>query len=530
MTVPTFVRKATGLVRGFSAFDMLAFNVFAITLGMVVALGPFTTEILYPGSDFGVATIFAMIVCIVSGFLYMVLSIAMPRSGGDYVYLSYTLHPALGFMVGGGFVAGIFYWIALTSGWCVQSIAYLYQGIGLATSNAALLQTGSGLINPMTLFIGGTIAVILGAIFIILGTRFLRRFFIGMFVVAMAGSVALLLLLMSISHLQFVQNFNGLMQPYTGLSDTYDGIISAAKNAGFSIAAPSLLMSLMALPYAEWTFLGFQYSVYVGGEIKTPTKSQPLAIFGGLFVDFVIVYASAVAFVSMAGKDFVASMAFLGGVFQGLPIPNLINSYVPAMTNNVYLIGLIGISLFAWSFMVMLTGFIAATRMIFGFAFNRVAPEAMASVSHRFRSPWVATIFMAIGGIIFSGITAFTPFSQFILNYIVIFIVVFLIGGLAPIALPYTKKDLFEASPNIVKKRIAGIPLIVIVGIVNLFFFGLMLYSSLANPSYYGITYLVVLFDVMCFVIPLGIYYVAKAYRKRQGMNIDLLWKEIPPE
>jgi APA family basic amino acid/polyamine antiporter len=509
---------------------MMAFNVFAITLGMVVALGPFAIEILYPGSDFGVATIFAVIASAISGYLYMVLSIAMPRSGGDYVYLSYTVHPAVGFMVAGGFVAGTFYWIALTSSWCVQSIGYLYQELGLSTGNIALLQTGNSLISPTTVFVGGTIAVIVAAILIILGTRFLRRFFIAMFAVGMAGSVVLLVLLLSVSHSQFVQNFNGLMLPYTGLPDTYNGIISAARDAGFSIVAPSLLMSFMALPYAQWTFLGFQYSVYMGGEIKTPTKSQPLAIFGGLLIDFVIVYASAVAFVNIAGKDFVASMAFLGGVFQGLPVPNLINSYVPAVTNNVYLIGLIGISLFAWSFMVMLTGFMVATRMIFGFAFNRVAPEAMASVSRRFRSPWVATIFMGIGGIVFLGITAFTAFSQFILNYIVIFIVVFLIGGLAPIVLPYTKKDLFEASPNIVKKKIAGIPIIVIVGIVNLFFFGFMLYSSLVNPSYYGITYLVVLFDAVCFIIPLGIYYVAKAYRNRQGMNIDLLWKEIPPE
>jgi len=530
MTVPTFVRKATGLVRGFSAFDMLAFNVFAITLGMVVALGPFTTEILYPGSDFGVATIFATIVVIINGFLYMVLSIAMPRSGGDYVYVSHTLHPALGFMVGGGFVIGIFYWIALTSVWCVQSISFLYLGIGLGTGNAGLMQTGSVLINPMNLFIGGTIAVIFAGLFIILGTRFLRKFFIAMFVVGMAGSVSLLLLLLGGSHLQFVQNFNVLMQPYTGLSDTYSGILTSAKDAGFSIAAPSLLMSFMALPYAEWTYLGFQYSVYMGGEIKTPTRSQPIAIFGGLLVDFIIVYGTAVAFVNVAGRNFVASMAFLGGTFKGLPIPNLVNSYIPFMTNNVYLIGLIGISLFAWSFMVLLTGFMAATRILFGFAFNRVASEAMASVSRRFRSPWVATIFMAIGGIVFLGVTAFTPFSQFILNYIVIFLVVYFIGGLVPIALPYTKRELFEASPNIVKKRIAGIPLMVILGILNLFFFGFMIYSSLVNPSYYGITYLVVLFDVVCFIIPLIIYYVAKAYRMRQGMNIDLLWKEIPPE
>jgi hypothetical protein len=59
MSVPTFVRKATGLVRDFSAFDMFGFNVYAYCLGMVTALGPFTIPILYPGSDFGISLFFA---------------------------------------------------------------------------------------------------------------------------------------------------------------------------------------------------------------------------------------------------------------------------------------------------------------------------------------------------------------------------------------------------------------------------------------------------------------------------------------
>jgi len=67
-------------------------------------------------------------------------------------------------------------------------------------------------------------------------------------------------------------------------------------------------------------------------------------------------------------------------------------------------------------------------------------------------------------------------------------------------------------------------------GVINVFFFGFMLYSCVVSPSYYGLSNLVFVFDAICFIIPLIIYYIAKAYRKRQGMNIDLLWKEIPPE
>ena len=509
---------------------MFAFNIFAITLGMCVALGPFSTEILYPGSDFGAALFFAVIAVVVNGIVYTMLAIAMPRSGGDYVYVSHTINPALGFMVGGGFVIGIFYWIALTSSWCGQSISYIPLTVGIATGNFDLVNLGGTLLAPIWVFTIGTIAVIVGTILIIMGTRFLRKVFLVMFAIGMAGSIALLLVVQLGSHSQFIQNFNMVMQPYTQVSDTYNAIIAAARDSGYAVTKPSLLMSFMALPFTEWLFLGFQYSVYMGGEVKTPSKSQPLAIFAGVAVDVIIIYGTAVGFVNVAGKEFIASMAYLGGTFQGLPIPNLINSYTPAMTNNLLVIELIGISLFAWSFMVMLTGFMTATRIIFGWAFNRVAPEFVAKVSDKFHSPWVATIFMGIGGCVFLGITAFTPFSSFILNYILIFVTVYFIGGFAAIALPYTKKDLFESSPKIVKLRIAGIPLIVVLGVINLLFFGFMLYSCVVSPSYYGLSGLVFVFDAICFIIPLIIYYIARAYRKRQGLNIDLLWKEIPPE
>jgi hypothetical protein len=131
---------------------------------------------------------------------------------------------------------------------------------------------------------------------------------------------------------------------------------------------------------------------------------------------------------------------------------------------------------------------------------------------------------------IFVYITALTPFASYVLNYVIIFVIFFFIGGFAAIVFPWKKKDLFEASPSMVKKRVAGIPVMSILGVVNTIFFAYMIYSTMSNPFYYNITPFVYVFTASVYIIPLAIYLISKVIRKNQGIDIDMLWKEIPPE
>src|SRR5713226_1348939 len=102
-----FTREATGLVRQIGAFDAFIFNAFstfpfAILFTMIFALG------LFPSANIPLAIVISIVPALIVGVTYIVFSIAMPRSGGDYVWIGRIIHPVLGFMMNFGLVFYLF--------------------------------------------------------------------------------------------------------------------------------------------------------------------------------------------------------------------------------------------------------------------------------------------------------------------------------------------------------------------------------------------------------------------------------------
>src|SRR3954468_5348465 len=111
-----FVRKATGLVRGWSVHDAFIYATFSInliTLGLYIfSYGPFIPK----GSLlFSVAIAGAYLV--LQGVTYASLIAAMPRAGGDYVWMSRVLGGGIGFVLA---VAGwwfiLWLWVPIYGG------------------------------------------------------------------------------------------------------------------------------------------------------------------------------------------------------------------------------------------------------------------------------------------------------------------------------------------------------------------------------------------------------------------------------
>src|SRR5215469_8335879 len=94
-----FVRQATGLVRELSWFDtfILVFAILNVPLGLteVTNFAPFV----FPGANLWLAFVISAPFMLAIGMVYALFTAAMPRSGGDYVWTSRVLHPAIGFAV-----------------------------------------------------------------------------------------------------------------------------------------------------------------------------------------------------------------------------------------------------------------------------------------------------------------------------------------------------------------------------------------------------------------------------------------------
>src|SRR5687767_11788504 len=93
-----FVRKATGLVRGWStrdAFIYAAFSINLVTLGLYIfGYAPFV-----PAGSLLWAVLLAGFYLVVQGITYASLIAAMPRAGGDYVWISRVLGGGIGFVL-----------------------------------------------------------------------------------------------------------------------------------------------------------------------------------------------------------------------------------------------------------------------------------------------------------------------------------------------------------------------------------------------------------------------------------------------
>ena len=108
---------------------------------------------------------------------------------------------------------------------------------------------------------------------------------------------------------------------------------------------------------------------------------------------------------------------------------------------------------------------------------------------------------------------------------------VFLIVAFAAIAFPYRRKDVFNSAEPLARRKIEGIPLITILGVLSVAVSIFTIYSIL-KPNIGGKNALSTLFYgiVLAFIIGAIIYAIAYFVRKSQGIDLSLLQREIPPE
>jgi amino acid transporter len=92
-----FTRKATGLVREARGSDALFYNVMWASVALAFAFAWLLYGVSYQGANLLVSFLIAAALGLPGAFLYAMLSRIMPRTGGDYVFNSRSLHPSIGF-------------------------------------------------------------------------------------------------------------------------------------------------------------------------------------------------------------------------------------------------------------------------------------------------------------------------------------------------------------------------------------------------------------------------------------------------
>jgi len=530
-----FVRDATGLVRALTPFDTFAFGIVGITPGVTLVLYYVYIAFLYPGVNMTWASIGALPIALVFGATYYLLAIAMPRSGGDYVYGSRIIHPLWGLLPNWAYTyvnifGGIGFYSATVAG---SFLAPFLVMLGSFYNNPTLLSWGAAFSTTTAAFVVAVVLIWFSAAINILGMRAFARAQAIMFVIAMAGIVLLFCILATSSNQMFQVAFNQYAAKY---NTSYTGIIQQAKSAGWAPQGFDVGQTLFALPYLAGVSLATVWPVLAGGEIRNPKKSLLWGTIGAISISGVIFVIGAALFYNTVGDEFVKAYAFISNTStttNPLPVGPFIQYLTSMLTTNPVIIFFLGFSFFIWGLILLPAFYVIVSRSIFAWSFDRLLPSFFATVNDRYAAPLNCIITIAVLGTVGAAMTVYTTLFGLYFNITLAVSSCFIFAGVAAAVFPFSKrsKTIYEQAPPIVKTKVAGIPLISVLGVVEAILFIYLTYLDIVSPALSGpVTPYSVGLVGGVYVSAIVLYYAVKAYRKSHGIDIDVAFREIPPE
>jgi amino acid transporter len=204
---------------------------------------------------------------------------------------------------------------------------------------------------------------------------------------------------------------------------------------------------------------------------------------------------------------------------------------VAFMTGNPFLQLLFGLS-FIVATWVSLAGLgFAPIRNVFAWSFDRLVPTRFSNISTRYRAPFWAIVAVILAAEVFLWLGIYSAaYSQAILYSIAAWFLAWIVLGIAGIVYPYRRKELFEAGPPATQRRLAGIPVISILGFVTL---AVSIFTewAVAQPFFEGEASALQYFTVAGMALaPVVIYVIAHFYHRSRGIPLALQFSQVPPE
>ena len=199
------------------------------------------------------------------------------------------------------------------------------------------------------------------------------------------------------------------------------------------------------------------------------------------------------------------------------------------MHNTVFQVVLI-LALSLWFFGWVGTLFLSSTRVIFAAAFDRVLPDRAAEVSEKRKVPLYSLILMLLPAAGLSAVYAYSgTFRDYTLDATLVIAVTYLFSAIAVVILPWRKPDLWAASPAS-RFKFMGIPIVPAAGVVTIALLVFDLVAWFSNDLYFVNNHDSLYFMAAMYVLAILVYLVARVVRRRQGIDLSLINKEIPVE
>jgi amino acid transporter len=529
-----FLRKATGLVRGWSVRDSLIYACLAtnfVTLGLYefTFAGP-----AFPKGQLITATIIGGIWVSFLVVAYTGLVVTIPRAGGDYVWQTRILTSGIGFVTA---VTG--WWFIL---WLWAPIygnilaVQLFQPIWATlkwtwpTGGAAWFGTHNGV------FVVTLITIAVAGVLVSIGMAGYAKVQRWCFIGGVLGFAVIVILLLINSKADFIAAFNREGQHLFGVSNAYAATNAAAVKAGYttsSLGFGPLGPTMLLLPALMFFLLWPNWGTTLYGEVRGASDFR--RVFTGMFVGLWLTVLFTVITLLLINKtfgwDFYQNANALDynltPQFGIWPYPFMFAGW---LVNNAAFQVVLLLVLSLWFFGWVGTLFLSSTRVIFAAAFDRVLPDRAAEVSERRRVPLYSLLLMLLPAVGLAALYAYnSTFHNYTLDATLVIAVTYLFSAIAVVILPLRKPDLWYASPAS-KIKLFGVPVVPVAGVVTIALLVFCLIEWLSNDLYFVNNTSSLVYMGANYVLAIVIFVGARIVRNRQGIDLSLINKEIPVE
>lgn len=469
-------------------------------LGAAINVIPFMIQRSVPGIGPWVlpAFLFAAVPAVLAALAYAILSSAMPRAGGSYVYASRGLSPFL------GFVASFSQWFGLSIGIGVVSyvlIPFLRDIVAAMGWDglAVALDMGMVRVTLALAFLWTSVAVNLR------GVALYQKVLVPMMLVMFVLGFTVIIWGFAFDHVDFA----------AALAQAEGAVVPEAEAVPFRwwsfLAASAVLFS---------SFIGFDSIAQAGGEAKNPSRTLPLAI--------------GIAVVTVGAFYFL----FTAAVYHAVPWQWVAER---AQTQDLTAPGMLGYLLSpGWTVLIVAGAAVAlandlpamlmaVSRLMFAWAADGVFPKGVARVHERWHTPHVALILsgcMASAAILgshfagdfFLGVDLLV--TSMLVNFLVMCITVLTLPG---------KNPEIAADVTVLKNRGAQVALAGLGAVFLTVFLGVHVWKDLTaelDAWYFHSTPLWIAVMVVASII----YFRELAILRRSGVDVEARFAVLPPE
>jgi basic amino acid/polyamine antiporter, APA family len=529
-----FARNATGLVRGISPKSSIIINLIPGHPAQSLAAGFFFVFALFPGGSYllGLAMVIPLVLAI--SYAFGLLTQMIPRSGGDYMLVSRVIHPAV------GIISSFCMTLATLFSNAFFGIAFVTIGLGPGFVGIGLIAHSHTLVNWGTTIQGstawkfwlGSAMMCVSALILASGWRWTIRVQNILFWLVTSSVALSVVVAIFTSHGAFVTNFNDFARPLTHSADTYNGVIAAAHKAGINTSPSFSFSNTIPIMGFFATFSIFSYwSTFVGGEVRqanTMKMANNMALAG--VIGIVVVGICAAIFCHTFGSPFMIAANAAGAFPTQIPTAPTYFFLMGASVGSTVFAAFITFAYVLFWPLICYISFIQPTRMIFAYAFDGILPKAVTKTT-RNGAPWVATLVSLVLSIaVFLWAVNASSFLQILVYATLVQLIAMGLVGVAALVVPIVKPDLYRASTTV--RSFLGIPVVSIAGagaiavsvIIWVLYFNYKTQFGLVNTGR--------MFAIFGVTIGAAVVYylVARAFRRSQGVNVDLAYAEIPPE